>query len=105
MSANLGLGVIPRALCLPSFLYRPGITGSVAFLLTFLVAAYIIVLIRVPRTPSGLALGAALVLLTLDVANKQSFFNHYQLSIGLMIVAVCLAATEVSGAEPAAAPR
>ena len=37
---------------------------------------------RLPRTPSGLALGSGFVIWALDLANKQSFFNHYMLPLG-----------------------
>jgi uncharacterized membrane protein len=89
--ANLDLGVIPRALCIPSFLLRHDITVGFWFTLLALAIAYVAVLLRVPRTPSGLALGSALVLLALDLANKQSFFNHYTLPLGLLVVALAAA--------------
>jgi hypothetical protein len=90
--ANLSLGVIPRALCIPSYLLRShGVVVGFTLLLGFLVIAYAAVLWRVPRTPSGLALGSAVVLLALDVANKQSFFNHYTLPMGLLVVAIAAA--------------
>lgn len=89
--ANLSLGVLPRALCLPSLLGRHGITVGFWFLLVALALAYAAVLWRAPRTPGGLALGSAVMLLTLDLANKQSFFNHYTLAIGLVVVALGMA--------------
>lgn len=91
--ANLALGVIPRAQCWPSFLLRHGVTVGFWFLLLVLAVAYAAVLVRVPRTPAGLALGSALVLLGLDLANKQSFFNHYMLPLGLLLVAVAAASS------------
>jgi hypothetical protein len=89
--ANLALGVLLRALCLPSLFAHLGWTVGFWFLLTALGLAYTVVLLRAPRTPAGLALGSAFVLLTTALANKQSFFNHYTLGIGLLVVALGLA--------------
>jgi len=89
--ANLALGVIPRALCIPSFLLRHGIAVGFWFPLLALLAAYAACL-RTPRTAVGLALGSGLVLWTLDVTNKQSFFNHYTLPLGLLVLALTAAA-------------
>ncbi|MDQ1745943.1 MAG: hypothetical protein QOD07_206 [Frankiaceae bacterium] len=89
--ANLTLGVIPRALCVPSFLLRHGITVGFWFPLLALLGAYAACL-RGPRTAAGLALGSALVLWTVDATNKQSFFNHYTLPLGLLVLALTAAA-------------
>jgi hypothetical protein len=88
--ANLALGVIPRALCVPSFLIRHGITVGFWFPLGALALAYAASL-RAPRTAAGLATSAALVLWTLDATNKQSFFNHYTLPLGLLVLALTAA--------------
>lgn len=96
--ANLALGVIPRALGVPSFLLRHGITVGFWFPLLGLVAAYAACL-RAPRTAVGLALGSALVLWTVDATNKQSFFNHYTLPLGLLVLA--LTAASRPSEEPA----
>jgi hypothetical protein len=100
VDANLSMGVLRRALCIPSLLDRQGIAVSFAFLLLMLCGAYALVLLRVPRTPAGLALGCAFVLLTLDIANKQSFFNHYQLPLGLLVVALCASAAVPDARRP-----
>jgi hypothetical protein len=89
--ANLALAVMRRALSLPSLFERWGFVVGFWFLLVVLAAAYLIALRRLPRTPSGLALGCALVLWALDLANKQSFFNHYTLPLGLLVVALAAA--------------
>jgi hypothetical protein len=89
--ANLALGVIPRALSVPSFLLRHGITVGFWFPLAALASAYAACL-RTARTATGLALGSALVLWTLDATNKQSFFNHYTLPLGLLVLALTAAA-------------
>jgi len=91
--ANLALGVIPRALCVPSFLLRHGITVGFWFPLLGLLAAYAACL-RAPRTATGLALGSALALWTVDATNKQSFFNHYTLPLGLLVLALTAASRQ-----------
>jgi len=99
VKANLDLGVIPRALCVPSFLLRHDIQVGFWFPLLLLLLAYVVVVWRAPRTPSGLALGSALVLLALDLGNKQSFFNHYTLPLGLLVVALAASGSWRSGRE------
>jgi hypothetical protein len=89
--ANLALGVQSRALNLPSLFARHGGTVGFWFLLSFLAVAYLLALVRLPRTPSGLALGSALVMYALDIANKQTYFNHYELPLGLLVIAVAAA--------------
>ena len=91
VSANLSLGVLRRALSLPSLFGRAGVVVGFWFTLLALGAAYALVLRRVRRTPSGLALGCGVVMWALDVANKQSFFNHYTLPLGLLVVALAAA--------------
>jgi len=91
VTANLDLGVQTRALNLPSLFLRHGHLGGFWFLLVALAGAYALALTRLPRTPSGLALGAALIMWTLDVANKQTYFNHYTLPLGLLVVSLAAA--------------
>jgi hypothetical protein len=88
--ANLALDVIPRALCVPSFLLRHGVTVGFWFPLLGLLASYLACW-RAPRTAAGLAMGSALVLWTIDATNKQSFFNHYTLPLGLLVLALTAA--------------
>jgi len=96
VTANLDLGVIPRALCVPTLLLRHGVAVGFWFPLATLVICYLLVARRVPRTTSGLAVGSALVLWALDLTNKQSFFNHYTLPLGLMVVAMTAAARKTA---------
>jgi hypothetical protein len=97
--ANLALGAETKALNLQGLLLRHGTTVGSWFVILLLLAAYALVLWRAPRTPSGLALGCALVMWTFDLANTQTFFNHYVLPLGLLVVAVATA--DAPGAEPA----
>jgi hypothetical protein len=89
VEANLSLGVLRHALSVPSLLDRWDVTAGFCLLLLLLAGAYVLVLLRCPRTVPGLALAAAFVTLTLDLANTQSFFNHYMLPLGLLVVALC----------------
>jgi hypothetical protein len=101
VSAELALPVIPRALSLPSLFSRWGFTVGFWFLLLVVVATYALVVRVVPRTPSGLAIGSAAVMWAVDLANKQSFFNHYMLPMGLLVIAIAAAPRT---AQPAEAP-
>jgi len=87
--ANLALDVQTRSLGLPSLLVRHGVTTSFLFTLVALAAAYALVYRhRLVRDGSGFALAGALVLWTLDLTNKQAFFNHYTLPLGLIVLAI-----------------
>jgi hypothetical protein len=76
---------------LPSLLVRHGVTVGFWLVLVVLAAAYALAFARLPRTPSGLALGAALVMWALDIANKQTYFNHYMLPLALLVIAIAAA--------------
>lgn len=91
VQANLALGVQTRALNVPSLLLRHG--TRVGFWLPGLVllTTYAVVLWRLPRTLPNLALGCAAVLWAFDLSNKQTFFNHYMLPLGLLVVALAVA--------------
>jgi hypothetical protein len=43
-----------------------------------------------PRDARGFTVGSAFVLLTFSVLNKQSFFNHYSLVLGLLVLATAV---------------
>ena len=45
---------------------------------------------RLPRTTLGFTLGAALVLFTFAIVNKQSFYNHYALVLAFILLAIAL---------------
>jgi hypothetical protein len=89
--ANLALGVRTQALDVPAVFARHGVTLGFGVTLVVLVLAYGVVLWRVPRTASGLAIGCAVVMWAFDLANKQTFFNHYTLPLGLLLVALAVA--------------
>lgn len=91
VQAPAAFPVLPQALDLPAGLSRVGL--GVGFWLTAvaLAAAYALCW-RLPRDETGFAVGSAIVLLAVALANKQSFFNHYTLVAGLLVLGVVLAA-------------
>jgi hypothetical protein len=91
------LRVRTNALNLPALILRHGDRVGFWFVAVFLIGAYVFALWRLPRSPSGLALGCALVMWSFDLSNKQTYFNHYMLPLGLLLIAVA-AADESSGA-------
>ncbi len=91
VTAELNEGVLPGALNLPSFLGRHGVDAGFVLTLVVVGVAYAVAVTRLPRTPAGLALGCALIMWALDIANKQTFFNHYTFPLGLMVVALAAA--------------
>lgn len=85
---NLHYPVLQRALDVPSFYDRHGITLGFGVTLVFLLLAYAVCFGLLPRDAVGFAAGSGLVQLALDVFNKQSFFNHYTLVMGLFVIAL-----------------
>jgi uncharacterized membrane protein len=99
--AELALGVKTDSLGLPGFLLRHGDRTGFWLLAVALLLAYVVVLARVPRTPSGLALGCAVVTAAYDLANKQTFFNHWQLPLGLIVIALAVSEPPIESVQPA----
>ena len=95
---NVHYPVLQRALDVPSFYDRHGITLGFGVTLVFLLLAYAVCFAFLPRDAMGFAAGSGLVQLALDVFNKQSFFNHYTLVMGLFVIAL------VAGSRPPPAP-
>ncbi len=89
--ANVVLQVKASSLDVPALLVRHGHRIGFWLAVVLVVGAYLIAWARVRRTPSGLALSCALVMWAFDLANKQTFFNHYQLPLGLLVVALATA--------------
>lgn len=106
--ANLALEVQTRSLGLPSLLVRHGVSTSFLFTLAALVAAYSLIRRRrLVAHGSGFALAGALVFWTLDLTNKQAFFNHYTLPMALIVIAIVAATADrpVSVAGQPSVPR
>lgn len=92
---NLHYPVLRRALDVPAFVDRHGVTLGFAVTVVVLLAAYAVAVLRLPRDAAGFAAGGGLVQLALDVFNKQSFYNHYTLVMGLFVIALA-----ASGGSP-----
>jgi len=84
---NLDYPVLANSLSVPGWLDRYGITLGFAPIAVVLAASYLLAW-RPRGDAAGFCAGSALVLLTLDVMNKQSFFNHYTLPMGLLVLTV-----------------
>jgi hypothetical protein len=97
--ANVSLGVRRSALDVPAYLLRNGHHIGFGLLAALVLATYLLCWFRVRRTPSGLALSCALVMWAYDVANKQTYFNHYQLPLGLLVVALATAGPKPGSAQ------
>jgi hypothetical protein len=94
--AQLALPVKPSSLSLPGLLLRHGDRAGFWLLAIALALGYAVVAWRIPRTTSGLALACATVMALYDIANKQTYFNHYMLPLGLLVVALATAGREPS---------
>jgi len=85
---NLHYRVLPRGLDVPALALRHGIPLGFAAVAVAVGLAYAVTVLRLPRSAAGFAAGGGLVELALDVFNKQSFFNHYTLVLGLLVLAL-----------------
>jgi hypothetical protein len=86
--AQLGLAAKTKALNISALLLQHGTKVGFWLLLVALIGSYALIAWRMPKTPSGLALGCAIVMWAYDLANTQTFFNHYVLPLGLLVVAL-----------------
>ncbi|MGZ4663855.1 MAG: glycosyltransferase [Frankiaceae bacterium] len=100
VSVNLGYDVLTYGLDWPAVAARHG--WGVGFGLTALglLGAYAVAL-RLRRSAFGFCLGGALVVYTLNLTNKQSFFNHYTLGMALVVLAVVVGLREDAGERTA----
>jgi hypothetical protein len=105
VTAELNEKVLPLGLDLPNFLARHGVHTGFAVTLVVVGIAYAVAVTRLPRTPSGLALGCALVMWALDFANKATFFNHYTFPLGLLVIALAAAPNRPSGGPATLQPK
>ncbi|WP_241831580.1 glycosyltransferase [Parafrankia soli] len=88
---NLGYEVLNHSLSIPGWAHHFGITLGFGATAVVLGAAYLLAW-RARGGAAGFCAGSALVLLALDVMNKQTFFNHYTLPMGLLVLAVAAGA-------------
>ncbi|HEV7208880.1 MAG TPA: hypothetical protein VGN54_09075 [Mycobacteriales bacterium] len=85
---NLHYRVLLRGLDVPALALRHGVSLGFAVTAVAVALAYGLAVIRLPRNAAGFAAGGGLIELALDVFNKQSFFNHYTLVLGLFVLAL-----------------
>ena len=79
---------------------RHGLTLPFSVVGIVTLAALAVALLVLPRTAAGFSLGAAFVQYVFDLSNKQSFFNHWWLVSGLLLLAVtCLLAEDSDPSE------
>jgi hypothetical protein len=97
---NLDYPVLANSLSVPGWLHQYGITLGYLPIAVVLAGSYLLAW-RVRGDAAGFCAGSALVVLTLNVMNKQSFFNHYTLPMGLLVLAAACAARS----EPSAPAR
>ncbi len=86
---NLRYPVRGDSLSVPGVLAHAGVTTGFAPMAVALGFAYWLAW-RVRVDAAGFCAGAAAVLLTLDVMNKQSYFNHYTLPMALLVMTLAL---------------
>jgi uncharacterized membrane protein len=90
---NLHYEVLAHSLSLPGLASHFGVTLGFGSTAVALLGAYTAAW-RARGDATGFCLGAALVLLTLNLMNKQTFFNHYTLPMGLLVLAVAALAVD-----------
>jgi hypothetical protein len=100
VSANIDNPVLNHSLSVPGWANHFGIHLGLTETAVALAAAYWLVW-RARGDAVGFAAGGALVLLTAVELNKQAFFNHYTLPMGLLVIAMTRALAEAAPAVPA----
>ncbi|MBX6391093.1 MAG: glycosyltransferase [Frankia sp.] len=111
VETNLGYVVLDHSLSVPGWAHHFGVELGFPVTAAGLVGAYLLAW-RARGDAAGFAAGAALVLLTTAVLNKQSFFNHYTLPMALLVLAAAACAAipapagggQPPGPEPAPQP-
>jgi hypothetical protein len=90
---NLHYRVLAESLSVPGWASHVGVTLGFAPALVVLAGAYAAGW-RARGGAAGFCLGGALVLAATALMNKQTFFNHYTLPMGLLVLAAVLLAVE-----------
>ena len=99
---NLDLAPRTDSLSLYSLALENGQEPHFALVALVTLSAVAAAVLLLPRTATGFAAGSALVLLAFNVVNKQSFFNHYSLVLGLLVVAAAARSVDGAGEDPSA---
>ncbi|MEX5633026.1 glycosyltransferase [Parafrankia sp. FMc2] len=95
---NLDYQVLDHSLSVPGWAHHFGITLGFGVTAVVLALSYLLAW-RARGGAAGFCAGSALVLLALDLMNKQTFFNHYTLPMALLVLAVCAAAGDQRSVE------
>lgn len=90
---NFSLPYRPDSLSLYSTAMRHGLTLSLAVPAIGTAVAIGVSVWRIPPTTQGFALSAALVMGVFNVLNKLSFYNEWELSAGLIVLALVTQST------------
>ena len=93
----------PDSLSLYSWVLELGLQPPFVLVALATVAVVVACLVRLPRDARGFCAGSVFVLLTFTVLNKQSFFNHYSLVIGLLVLTVAVTSRTSGFGRPAGA--
>ena len=100
IGANVGLGYRADALCIATWVQKTfGHDPGFALTALGLVIAYALAW-RVRGSTFGFCAGAGLLVLALDITNTQSFFNHYTLGMGLVVLAVVVGSRHAAKPSP-----
>ncbi|EFC79364.1 hypothetical protein, partial [Parafrankia sp. EUN1f] len=83
---NLDYPVLDHSLSLPGWAHHFGITLGFGATAAVLAGSYLLAW-RARGGAPGFCAGSAVVLLGLDLMNKQTFFNHYTLPMALLVLA------------------
>ncbi|MCM3882983.1 glycosyltransferase [Frankia sp. R82] len=89
VTTNLHYRVLGHSLSVPGWASHFGVTLGFGPALVVLAAAYVLAW-RARGDAGGFCLGGALVLLGASLMNKQTFFNHYTLPMGLLVLTAVL---------------
>ncbi|MGF7234025.1 MAG: glycosyltransferase 87 family protein, partial [Frankia sp.] len=84
---NLNYRVLDDSLSIPGWLHHFGLNPGFGLTAVALALAYRLAW-RARGTATGFAGGSGLVIVALDLTNKQTFFNHYTLAMGLVAIAL-----------------
>jgi hypothetical protein len=90
------LGLVPRAdslslyaLLTASDIALPAVVGALVVAVGT-GGAIMLAILRLPRDALGFVLGSAFVMFVFNLLNKQSFYNHHALVVGLLVLVLAL---------------
>jgi hypothetical protein len=90
LTYNLVLPPRSDSLSLFAWITEQGSAPQFAVVVGGTLFAMAVCIAELPRDARGFTVGSAFVLLVFNLLNKQSFFNHYALVLGLVVLAVAV---------------